>query len=162
MILPPTIPTPDWNVTEEVMELLFEANSNLHQYMKNYMLVGPHAETRPDRYVRDYRTIRLNYGLRTGKAVFVLKHAKVEDLVITANDDTGEYYLLEDCKARVRSVEQLVGFSDNKLPYSICHPRIWIDDSEAVTATLSNLGWDFPLLRKYLITDPNQQMVIFG
>lgn len=145
--------TQSWHVLPQVMDALFQANDALHAAVGSQI-----GDLDPARYVRDFRTIRLDYGQRTGKTTYMVQTAQPDDLIITITDEMAQYLTRQGARCRVAYVKEFMHVSE---AVEKRHPRVWIDDSYSTLAALSN--WISTLqLYRHLVHDIDQQFVILG
>jgi len=147
---------PPWLILPSVMDLLFKANDELHAHCRS------HGENDAARYVRDFRTIQLNYGQRTGKTNYIMHTAATEDLIVTLGDHSFRYYSSNpDVRAeivRLRVLTNVLGPSKAPRRY----PRVWIDGNWCMSPSDSTL-WDEQLVvYRQLVHDVDQQFIILG
>lgn len=150
-----------WLVLPQVMETLFKASDEL---LKITRMFG--AEDAP-RYVRDFRTIRLNYGQRTGKTQYVRDAAAEDDLIIVYDEDTKNWYTEgESIKSQIVTIHQLLAALEGGKKWPTCHPRIWVDDWVRLCHSFENprlQTWEQQLqFYQGLVHVVDQQFIIFG
>ena len=102
-------------------------------------------------YLRDYRTIRIDLGQRTGRSTAIIELAQPGDLIIGAGEANRELYATSE--AKFLTVQQYMeGLFDITEPIR----RIWVDDT--ITLTLR----DVPLADFYRApTVSIEQLFIF-
>lgn len=106
----------------------------------------------PQKYVRDFRTIRLCMGMRSGHSYAAVKLAKPGDLIVELNDS----HALDTCSQTVPGVTCISRHTLMTTEIYREHPTIWIIDFGYWPRTSMNA------IREKLIRNINQRIVILG
>lgn len=146
-----------WHVMPQVMAILLKANDELHAMTRHLGM----ERSLTAHYVRDFRTIKVDYGQRTGKTVYVKQAAQPEDLIVVANEEMVAYYAEgEGARCEVVVLSTLVHQALHvRIPKR--YPRVWLD---GVWDTVSGLRTHDRRLRFYrsMVYDADQQFIVIG
>ncbi len=133
---------PDWSVLP-VLKAALAANDANHERMKS---VGEAQSVLT--YLRDFRTIRLDIGQRTGNTFAIVSLAQPDDVVVVRDMDRAANY---DIKADVLTERLLAGQTPTR------YRTIWVD-----TATWDLTPAELRQLYEALGRDIHQRFVLLG
>lgn len=142
-------------LVSDVLPLLLSSSDTLHKDFGGQILSGPAVtEEKIRKYVRDFRTIRLNAGQRMGHTCAIGMLAKPGDLVIALTS----FHALHVCSQTVPGVECIDrrALLEKGARFHRPYPTIWIDGFSIWPRTSMNE------IRNRLIKNGDQRMVILG
>lgn len=136
-------------MVSDILPVILESNDAIHSYWSKQEL----AELDPKKYVRDFRTVRLSMGQRSGHTYAVTVMAKPGDLVVEMSDHRALYTCSQtvpgvECISRKALMEPGAIFRE--------YPTIWIMDFGFWPRTSMNE------IRERLIKSVDQRMIILG
>lgn len=137
-------------VLKEVLTILLDANDKLHADV----LGGDSPD--PAKYVRDFRTIRLDAGQRMGKSRAMLSMADANDLIIVPSSDDAIAYGAET-KATVIPLSYVLKPERLSAISSRRWARVWIEPASRMLSQ-DQLTW----LLVELVKDDDQQFILLG
>lgn len=138
----------EWLKLDQVLPIIIKANNDLHACFKTQFLEDDPSAIR--KYLRDFRTIRLNYGVRTGKTLSIIRMATDDDLIIVRNH-VHQVFMQSECKAEVRTIKDL-----EQSPAITRYCRVWIDEGSWLSPEEMVDIYSLPFL------DRDTQFIILG
>lgn len=132
----------------DILPVILWANDSLHAEMKR-IGVEENCRSCPEKYVRDFRTIRLDMGQRSGKSYAMHNLALPGDLVICLTADA--------CKAHgLAPGVREIGVSGLNAIHKEFFRTIWLMDFSFWPRT------SLKSIREKLIVSSEQRMIILG
>jgi hypothetical protein len=124
----------------EVLDKALEANLERQMVMQsNRAFLPPHS------WLKEFATIRLDYGRQTGKTTAIKRRASSRDLVVQWRGS-----LSKDFSSEVFFNPQVVTLKDLEYPHhklrGHSYDRIWVDNASMVTDEQLNLVYYHALL----------------
>jgi hypothetical protein len=137
--------------TTDLLPLILKANEQLHQETSAHL-----KDVDCKKYVRDFRTIRFDFGQRSGKSYAITQLAFDSDVVLCPGvDDIRRWY--PGTKATVLSYSNFLNADDPNedffLPERIS--RFWLDYASSTPKA-------YVKILEHLITSPEQQIILLG
>jgi hypothetical protein len=137
----------------DILPVVLAANDTLHeQFGENP--TWSFIKENPQKYVRDFRTIRLSMGRRMGHTSAIGLLAKPGDLVVEITTESALY----TCSMTVPGVECISRYSlmEKGKKFYRPYPTIWLADFNLWPRTSMNE------VRDRLIKNVDQRMIILG
>lgn len=145
-------------MVSDILPLLISSSDTLHNDFGRGFLeklaTEDGYEDKIRRYIRDFRTIRLNAGQRMGHTSAIVMLAKPGDLVVSLNTEFSLHtrsHMIPgvECIGRRKLLEASHKFHN-------AHPTIWLDGFSMWPRTSMNE------IRNRLIKNGDQRMIILG
>lgn len=121
-----------WLILEPTLKALLTANQMLHSSIRRHTPI-----TNIPRYLRDFRTIRLNYGQRTGKSIALQSLAVEGDLVLVQNGAMIPF-VQPRCRGAVHALTELGFPATAEQLKSHTWPRVWLDNTTFVSPAIQS------------------------
>lgn len=153
--------TPAW-IVRPILAAAIAANNALGEAFDSHS-----ASNSVTCWLRDFRTIRLDIGQRTGKTRAMVELVGPQDTVITLQDEMIEYLKQGGCEANVMYTAKYVHtMATNREQAPLRHPVVWIDPASWVIGHHMGDGSAYELKYKDVLNvfgkDPQQQFILLG